>query len=356
MDEALPEPEPEPELELEPEPVAEEPFSRADTDGAPLTGAAPAAGGAAPYGFPAPLLRALCNEQSLPKLLIVAAVVLFVTRFVPITSVAGHSVWAWDGTPGPGVFLGMIWPLLVAITYGALGYLPPKMRQMFPPQLLRTAPLLVAFLSAYLTYAAVPQLATFRLMTTMAAEGTLVALGFPVLLVGLLLHLRDPDSTAGRVLQGAGGLLTFLGGLTMMGHLFTFKHQPAMVIVHNLLFFLVLVAALASVALAVPRRLWPAVDRLEPWAGLIALVFFGWVAVGDLLMFFSMLQRLSAAGAMLLLVHVLVLQFAYVLILIIAAPPAIDAFGELFASRSNPGDGTVTTPADPTDTDEHAAS
>ena len=268
-------------------------------------------------------LEAWREPEKLARLLGVAAIALFVTRFIPVM-VSGGTVWTWTGD-GESVFRAMVFPILVAAGYAFVAFAPGPMRENLPAGLLRGLPFVLSYLGTALLYAAAP-------IAAMMNGGGIVAWFYPALVIGLFALAKDRQDPIARGLVAVGGGMTFIGGMIGVGFLFRFSGAPALLILHNIIFFLLVLTALGSVVFAVPSAWWPQVDGLAKYAGLVAGVLLAWPLLSGLL--FAM--AVPGVSKLTVLLHTWTLVFGLLFVLWLTAPAALASLRKLAAVSSRP--------------------
>ena len=268
-------------------------------------------------------LEAWREPEKLARLLGVAAIALFVTRFIPVM-VSGGTVWTWTGD-GESVFRAMVFPILVAAGYAFVAFAPGPMRENLPAGLLRGLPFVLSYLGTALLYAAAP-------IAAMMNGGGIVAWFYPALVIGLFALAKDRQDPIARGLVAVGGGMTFIGGMIGVGFLFRFSGAPALLILHNIIFFLLVLTALGSVVFAVPSAWWPQVEGLAKYAGLVAGVLLAWPLLSGLL--FAM--AVPGVSKLTVLLHTWTLVFGLLFVLWLTAPAALASLRKLAAVSSRP--------------------
>ena len=268
-------------------------------------------------------LEAWSEPEKLARLLGVAAIALFVTRFIPVMVVQG-TVWTWTGD-GESVFRALVFPILVAAGYAFVAFAPGPLRENLPAGLLRGLPFVLSYLGTALLYAAAP-------IAAMMNGGGIVAWFYPALVIGLFALAKDRQDPIARGLVAVGGGMTFIGGMVGVGFLFRFSGAPALLILHNIIFFLLVLTALGSVVFAVPSAWWPQVEGLAKYAGLVAGVLLAWPLLSGLL--FAM--AVPGVSKLTVLLHTWTLVFGLLFVLWLTAPAALASLRKLAAVSSRP--------------------
>lgn len=280
----------------------------------------------------------LRDQQFESKVMLGAAAALFVSRFIPMGKHGDSMVWAWSGDGGM-VFRIMVWALIAALVYGATALAPPQTRAQLPAGLFSWTTFLIAYIGAGLTYTAAPLGVGFDGLA-------LFAWVYPLFLAGLCARLQDPNDNIGRFLIGIGGLLSFIGGMIESKFIWHFEGTPGLYIVHNILFFVILLLTLAAMAFAIPAKLAPGLEKLEPFAKPVTAVLVGWVPVSLLLLTLGAWTRDGGKFVNFLLgfPHYLVLAVGYVGIALLAAPEAFDTLRKFVNASSQASAGQAWSP------------
>jgi hypothetical protein len=276
------------------------------------------------FGVPFSVLR---DQQLEMKVLMIAAVALVVTRFIPLMKIAGYGeskmFWAW--TPeGSGFFKLMIWPFLAAAVYGAVVFLPAEVKKNIPPVVFRWAPFVVAFISTGLLYAAVPLGGLASLGREAPTGLAMMAWFYPVLVFGLVVKLQNPEDKIAPVLIAVGGFMAFLGGMIEVKGFFHFDGVGFFGGLHNILWFVMILASLGAVAFALDKVV-PALAVVRPFLSLATAVFVAWPVVSALLTSLFMWKLAGFANFLLILIHMLTMLLAFYAVLLLTAPEALDA-------------------------------
>lgn len=284
------------------------------------------------FGIPLALLR---DDEFEQKTIFIAAILLVAGLFFPILRVSDYTVFSWSSAPGPGVARGVLGPLLVALVYGGIRYLPPATLRAIPPFVLRWAPCAVAFLATGVSFVAVP-LAHALIIGTGASEQystfALLAWTYPILVSGLLLRLEEPDNLIARGMIGLGAFGGVIGGLVNVDVLFQFSHAPLVLIVHNLLFFLIVVLMVASVVFVPTAKMLPSLASADEFLPVVTAILIAWLPLSAFLVTtWAMSSAIggSVANLILLFPHMLIQQIAFFGILLLTAPDALDELKKL---------------------------
>jgi hypothetical protein len=273
-------------------------------------------------GIPFSVLR---DQQLEAKLIMVSAVALFVTRFFPMMKGGDKLYFSWSGEGGD-VFRLMIFPMILAAVYGFIAFAPEKTKRQVPSGLLRWLPFAGAFLATGLLTGALPWAFAF---TRIMPDGYLVfCWTFPALAFGLVTRLQNPEDSFARILLIAGGLGAFLGGMIEIKDVFHFKDQGFFIVLHNLLFFVVLLLSLVAVAFGADKWV-PALAPLEPFAALVASALVAWPAVSMILGGLGVVHHTKFVNFILMLPHMVVSLVCCFGLLMLMAPEALDAIKKM---------------------------
>jgi hypothetical protein len=156
---------------------------------------------------------------------------------------------------------------------------------------------------------------------------------FPILVFGLVWRLQNPDDDVARVMIAVGAFGALIGGLINVGDLFEFRHMPALFIIHNIFFFVLILAMVASIVYAIPWQWWPQVRSLDPFLPLLTAALIVWAPVAALLIGLS---ADGVANKLFFLIHAFSVQIGFYLVLMCTAPEAMDALRRLLARRPPP--------------------
>jgi len=286
------------------------------------------------FGVPLSLLRDQAFEG---KVLLFSALALVVTRFLPVAHGGGEFVFNWSDPIGPGLFRGMIWPLLVAAVYAGIRFLPPHVRQQIPAPVTKWGPFVLAYISTGMYFIALPILTASTL--AFGARGGVGPTGaliwaYPILVFGLLVRMQDPGDIIARGLIAVGAFLSLLGGLINVGDLFEFGNTPALIVIHNLLFLVVILLMLGSVVFAPTQQMFPQLAQFERYLPTVTMILVAWLPVAAFLVCLSYITT-DVLATLLILVHVIVLQVAFFGVLLLTAPEAMDTLKKIF--KPGPG-------------------
>ncbi|MBI4512350.1 MAG: hypothetical protein HY698_22145 [Deltaproteobacteria bacterium] len=288
-------------------------------------------------GIPLSLLTDQGFEQ---KILLVSAAALLVTRVIPLAVTGGEVVFPFSNRYAGWLF-GLAWPLFACLCYAGPRYLPQAARDSIPPVVLRWAPFVIAFLSSGVFYVAVPGASALAMMGMrgyIPDSMGLLAWGYPVLVFGLICRLQDPEDAIWRWFIGIGAFLATTGGLSSVRELLDFEGNFFMV-VHNLLAVSVALIAIASFTLAMPEKRYPQLAPMGRFASVITAVLAAWIPTSALLnaLWLATREGASTLNFFFLLAHLLATQVAYLGVLLLTAPEAIESLKKLMQAQKSSG-------------------
>ena len=235
------------------------------------------------FGLPVARLR---DGGFQKKMLFIAGVALIASILVPF--MLSPTVFAWT-SPLPA-FEFLIFPIIAGGAYLLLTAAPADMRAKVPPVVLQWIPFGISYAGLFITHMG---FGFFAFMIAMAGDrggggglgmfyalaisaGGLHILGYSLLVFGLLARIAQPQDQTARIIiaVGAGCLIpSFINGF----HLFNFSGVPALFIIHNLLFFLILVLGVFCIAFVVPpKKLPPALQAVDSLGPIPASISQGW--------------------------------------------------------------------------------
>ena len=267
------------------------------------------------FGIPLAKLR---DTQLQRKALFLLGIALLVSIVVPVS--LSPLVFAFKGD----MFHGMIWPLIAGASYLLVAAAPPDLRNKVPPVVLQWLPFGISYAGVVIAGAAFPGM------------NALYPIGMATLIFGLLARLQNPNDQIARIVIviGAGCLLAPL--LTWLDFAFRFSGTPALFIVHNLLFFLVLLLGVACAVFIVPNhKLPPALRAVDSLAPLVTAILLLWLPLQIiLLMVISIIAAPSGLLSTLLGgLRALLALLAYFGVLMLTAPAAYDALMDHLKGR-----------------------
>jgi hypothetical protein len=272
------------------------------------------------FGVPLATLR---DPQLQRKALFILGVALIVSIFVPV--LFSPLTFAFKGN----MFRGLVWPALAGGSYLLVAAAPPDLRAKVPPVVLQWLPFGVSYAGVVLT----------GLGLTIPGVGAYTALypiGMATLIFGLLARLQNPDDQIARFVIVAGAACLLVPFVDSISPAFSFS-GPALGIVHNLLFFLVLLIAVACALFVVPaHKLPPALRTIDAFAPAITALLLAWLVLQPVLMALAFLLDSSMRAAIgvvpiiLILARSLLTLLAYFGVLMLTAPAAYDAIMDNF--------------------------
>ncbi len=279
------------------------------------------------FGFPVSQLR---DGGFQKKMLFIAGVALIASVLVPYS--ISPMIFAWS----VGGFGGFIWPIIAGGLYLLLTAAPADMRAKVPPVVLQWIPFGVAYAGIFISNMG---------MGAMGGGGGgmpgggLYILGYSTLMFGLLARIAQPQDQTARIIiaVGAGCLIPTL--FSFLGVAFSFGHFPALIIIHNLIFVLVLILGVFCIVFVIPpKKLPPALQAVDALAPMIAAVLLAWLPVQQVIIALALLVHLHAGiSAILILAHGLLPIIAYFGVLMMAAPAAYEEAMAMFGGKKGGG-------------------
>jgi hypothetical protein len=282
------------------------------------------------FGFPIAKLR---DANSQRKILFLAGVALIASIIVPFTT---SPITVFPFSSGVPKFDFLIWPILAGGAYLLVAAAPPDIRAKVPPAVLQWIPFGVSFVGIFLSKVG---FSAFMMIFGMMAggrvgvgamdiggTGNMFVLGYAVLVFGMLARIAQPQDQIARIViaVGAGMLVpAYFDGLKFF---FEFSHMPALLIVHNLLWFVVWTLGILCILFVVPpQKLPPALQSVDAFAPMITAVLMVWLVAQPVLVALAMLVHASAGiTAILGLARGLLPVVAYFGVLMMASPAAYE--------------------------------
>jgi hypothetical protein len=283
------------------------------------------------------------------KMLFIAGVALIASIFVPF--MLSPTVFAWT-TPLPS-FEFLVWPIVAGGAYLLLTAAPADMRAKVPPAVLHWLPFSISYAGLFITHMGFGFMAFMLAMMAgsrgggggmgmfygIAISGSgLYILGYSTLVFGLLARIAKPTDQTARIIIAVGAaclIPSFIDGF----HLFSFGGVPVLFIVHNLLFFLVLVLGVLCITFVVPpQKLPPALQAMDALGPLICGVLILWLPAQQVLFFLaSVVHGGGFIGSVLMLAHGLLPIVAFFGVLMMSAPAAYESAMAMFGGPKPPG-------------------
>jgi hypothetical protein len=151
-----------------------------------------------------------------------------------------------------------------------------------------------------------------------------------VLLFGLLARLQNPQDQTARIIIAVGAGCLLMPWIKWLGEAFEFSNQGFVMIIHNLLFFFVLLIGIACALYVVkPEKLPPALRSVDAVAPLITAGMLLWLPLQVVLVGFGLFMapgdRVGIVMALLLIARGLLMLLAYFGVLMLTAPAAFDS-------------------------------
>jgi len=316
------------------------------------------------FGFPVARLRDPAVQR---KILFLAGVALIASIVVPRS--LSPMTFSWDGL----VFRHMIWPLIAGAAYLLVSAAPPEMRQKVPPWVLHWLPFTIAFIGIFVAqvgfpisiFAAQAMAMAARLQAELGgaggdlareiigakavavsaggvgigAAGTFYILGYAVLIFGLIARISQPQDQIARIVIAVGAVMLIFPFIDVARLAFHFSNTPALLVVHNLVWFLVVLLGILCISFVVPpQKLPPALQALDALGPLIAAVLLGWLVVSPVLaMLVTLVHGGDRAGSLFTLAHALLPVIGYFGVLLMTSPSAYEEAKKLFAKGAGGG-------------------
>jgi len=172
----------------------------------------------------------------------------------------------------------------------------------------------------------------------MGGAGGLYIMGYSTLVFGLLARISKPQDQTARIIIAVGAAC-LIPSLIDGFDLFHFSHIPALIILHNLLWFvIILLGVLSAVFVVPPSKLPPALHAVDALAPLLAALFIVWLPFQQILMALAIIiHGHEFVGALLMLGHGLLPIVAFFGVLMMAAPAAYDEAMRMFTKGGGGG-------------------
>ena len=290
------------------------------------------------FGFPVAKLR---DPNLQRKILFLAGIALLASIIVPFRT----SPTMFPFSTGVPKFDFLIWPIIAGGAYLLVAAAPPDIRAKVPPAVLQWIPFAVSLIGIFLTKVGFSAfLMIFGMMMggggmagamDIGGAGNMFVLGYAVLVFGLLARIAQPQDQIARIViaVGAGMLVpAYFDGLDMF---FEFSHMPALLIIHNLLWFVVWTLGILCIVFVVPpQKLPPALQSVDAFAPLISALLIVWLVVQPVLVALAMLVHAHAGiSAVLSLARALLPIIAYFGVLMMASPTAYEEAKAMFSKK-----------------------
>jgi hypothetical protein len=268
------------------------------------------------FGFPISMLR---DPSVQKKILFVAGVALVASILVPFH--LSPTVFSWDF---PAKFQVLIWPIIAGAAYLLVAAAPPNLRQNVPPVVMQWIPFGVSFASLF-----------------MLGEhyDSLYTLGYATVVFGLLARIAQPQDQTARIIIAVGSGMLFIRWIDMF-QLFHFSGLPALLVIHNLLWFVVTTLGVACVLFVVPpQKLPPAMQAVDAFGPLICALMLVWLPFQVVLIGLgAIIHGHAGVSAILEIAHGLLPIVAYFLVLMMSSPAAYEEAKAMVAGQ-RPGGG-----------------
>ena len=278
------------------------------------------------FGIPLATLRDPGVER---KALLIAGFALLATLVLPISLSPLIFIFKY-----PEKFRTVVWPIIAAAAYLLVAAAPPNLRQSVPPLVLKWLPFGVAFLSLGIIGWGLGGMGG-----SVGGALGIMQWGYPVLIFGLLARLSNPDDAIARWIIGAGALSCIWAFFWWLDVAFHFSGFSALTVVHNLLFFVVLLLAVACIVFVPTPQQVPALRSVDAFAPLVTAVLLAWIPISLVLQVLDGLVAGLGAPALLIAVRAAIYIFAFFGILMLTAPEAYDTAKQMFAGGGGGGGG-----------------
>jgi hypothetical protein len=155
---------------------------------------------------------------------------------------------------------------------------------------------------------------------------------------GLLARIAQPQDQTARIIIAVGGgcLVPFF--IDMLSIVFKFGGFPALFIIHNLLWFAVILLGVFCIVFVVPpKKLPPALQAVDALGPLFAAILIAWLPLQQVLLALAgLIHGHQGIGAILMLAHGLLPILAYFGVLMMAAPNAYEEAMRMFKKGGSP--------------------
>jgi hypothetical protein len=236
-------------------------------------------------------------------------------------------VFVWTSMPavmkeaiGASFFPGILWPALAGGAYLLLTAAPAETRAKVPPVVLQWLPFAVAFIGIFVSKLGMAQFG-FGLF---GGSFTIYALGYAVLIFGLLARISKPEDQTARIIIAVGAAMLVPFFFDMLD-LVKFS-GPVLHIITGLLWMIVTVLGILCALFVVPpAKLPPALQAIDALAPLLAAVLLLWLPTFVVLFGLAALVHDHAGiAAILLTARGLLYLVAYFGVLLMTSPAAYE--------------------------------
>jgi hypothetical protein len=292
------------------------------------------------FGFPVAKLRDASLQR---KMLFLAGVALLVSIVIPY--MVSPTIFPFSGG---GSFASLYWPIIAGASYLLVSAAPPDIRAKVPPAVLQWIPFSVSFIGVFIAKVGIAALSIRMMFAVLAGADfglpgtlTLYILGYAVLVFGLLARIANPTDQLARIVIAVGGGMLVPAFFDMLGGLFHFGGNPILMVIHNLLWFVVMLVGILCIAFVVPpQKLPPALRALDALGPLFAAVLMAWLVVSPILVCLSgLISEHAGIAAITMLAHMLLPVIAYFGVLMVAAPSAYEEIMKMFKKGPQGGGG-----------------
>ncbi|MGE0871903.1 MAG: hypothetical protein AB7P03_25320 [Kofleriaceae bacterium] len=281
------------------------------------------------FGIPVARLR---DPGLQKKIMLLAGIALVAYVVVPFMTKPA-TIFSWDAGD---TFRNVVWPIIAAAAYLFLTAAPPDMRQKMPPAVVHWLPFAIAMLGVLFMGSGGGALSLMS-----HGVGGQYWFGYVLLCFGLLARISQPQDQVARIIIAAGGVLMLISWINSFDFVFNFKYVGAFGIILHLLWFVVMLVGVASIAfVAPPHKMPPALQAFDALAPLVTGVLFAWLPIQVLLGWFQLIDAYGFVSGTLTMLHMLVVIVAFFGVLMMTSPAAYEEAKRLFAGGGGGNAGT----------------
>ena len=293
------------------------------------------------FGIPLSTLRDPNVER---KALMFAGVALLAALAIPLAKGGGHTMFAFS--KGAPKFTGLVWPIIAAAVYLFIAMAPHETKQKMPTVVLKWSPFLIGLLSLGIVGWGFVGVMKFEMAMAAAqlpdgvdtpglpGSWLMFMWGYPILLFGLLSRLANPQDMIARIIIGVGAFFCLFAFIDFLDVAFKFSGQGPFGVIHHILFFIVLILAVASAVFVPTPQMVPSLASVDAFAPMVTAILILWVPTEIVLLLLdSLTHSHGGINAVFFALHASVNAFAYFGILMLTAPEAYDAAKAMFQAR-----------------------
>ena len=263
-------------------------------------------------------LESWFSESFKHKMLKLAGASLLSSVFVPVSVFPFVFLWDFQSV---GVLV--IWPLVVACGYLVSTTMRTRVDEGQAKLMIEGLPFVLALCSVvFVGWGNFSALYTGHAKEALGGHLSMLAVGYPLLLISLILKLRWPEIRWFRYLIGVGALFCIPGFLRHLRAGGGLIQNGLFLGIHHLLFGLVLFVAVLCVLFVPSARQFSFVRSIERLIPHLVTLFLAWVPMQVVLIFLVAMANFGL-GSVFLGVHALVVAFAYLGVLVVTAPPLV---------------------------------